>query len=108
MPLPLILLPALAVLALLGLNLLIRKGLAAPRVMETAEPDGLPWEAVAIPGTGGKSLFGWFIPAGPRAPAVAVLHGWGGNAQMMLPLARPLHEAGFALLLLRRALPRAQ
>jgi predicted esterase len=28
-----------------------------------------------------------------------VLHGWGGNAQMMLPLARPLHEAGFALLL---------
>ena len=99
MPLPLILLPALAVLALLGLNLLIRKGLAAPRVMETAEPDRLPWEAVAIPGTGGKSLFGWFIPAGPRAPAVAVLHGWGGNAQMMLPLARPLHEAGFALLL---------
>jgi hypothetical protein len=59
----LILLPALAVLALLGLNLLIRKGLAAPRVMETAEPDGLPWEAVAIPGTG--QLFGWFIPAGP-------------------------------------------
>ena len=98
MPLTPILLPALAVLAVFGLNLLIRKGLAAPRVVETAEPDGLPWEAVCIPGAGGKSLFGWFIPAGPRAPAVAVLHGWGGNAQMMLPLARPLHDAGFALL----------
>jgi len=30
---------------------------------------------------------------------VAVLHGWGGNAEMMLPLAQPLHEAGFAILL---------
>jgi len=29
---------------------------------------------------------------------VIVLHGWGGNAAMMLPLARPLHEAGFAAL----------
>lgn len=26
------------------------------------------------------------------------MHGWGGNAQMMLPLAGPLHRAGFALL----------
>lgn len=32
-------------------------------------------------------------------PVVAILHGWGGNAEMMLPLARPLHEAGFAVLL---------
>ena len=92
MPLTPILLPALAVLAVFGLNLLIRKGLAAPRVVETAEPDGLPWEAVCIPGAGGKSLFGWFIPAGPRAPAVAVLH-----ARCRLRAA-----------VLRRALPRAQ
>ena len=26
------------------------------------------------------------------------MHGWGGNAAMMLPLARPLHDAGFATL----------
>ncbi|WP_374495762.1 alpha/beta hydrolase [Zoogloea sp.] len=94
-----ILLLALALVAVPALNLLIRKGLAAPRVIEAAQPDGLPWQAVRIPGAGGKSLFGWFIPAGARAPALAVLHGWGGNAEMMLPLARPLHEAGFALLL---------
>jgi dipeptidyl aminopeptidase/acylaminoacyl peptidase len=30
---------------------------------------------------------------------VAVLHGWGGNAEMMLPLAQPLHRAGYAVLL---------
>ncbi|MBU1692108.1 MAG: alpha/beta fold hydrolase [Gammaproteobacteria bacterium] len=47
-------------------------------------------------------MFAWFVPppvAGP-APAVAVLHGWGGNAEMMLPLAQPLHNAGYAVLLL--------
>jgi dipeptidyl aminopeptidase/acylaminoacyl peptidase len=26
------------------------------------------------------------------------MHGWGGNAALMLPLARPLHEAGYATL----------
>ncbi|MEF8723518.1 MAG: alpha/beta fold hydrolase [Candidatus Accumulibacter delftensis] len=46
----------------------------------------------------GKTLFGWFIPAGECAPALAILHGWGGNAEMMLPLAKPLHGAGYALL----------
>jgi dipeptidyl aminopeptidase/acylaminoacyl peptidase len=28
------------------------------------------------------------------------MHGWGGNAEMMLPLAGPLHAAGYSLLLL--------
>ena len=27
------------------------------------------------------------------------MHGWGGNAEMMLPLAAPLHAAGYSLLL---------
>jgi pimeloyl-ACP methyl ester carboxylesterase len=27
------------------------------------------------------------------------MHGWGGNAAMMLPLAAPLHEAGYSMLL---------
>ena len=38
------------------------------------------------------------IGAGER-PAVILLHGWGGNAETLLPLARPLHEADFAVLL---------
>ena len=82
-----------------GANVAIRRGLAAPRVVETASPQGLPWREVRLPTVNGKHLFGWFIPAGERAPALVVMHGWGGNAGMMLPLAAPLHEHGYALLL---------
>ena len=63
-------------------------------------PEGLPWREVKLPGANSKQLFGWFIPSGERAPALVVMHGWSGNAEMMLPLAVPLHTAGFALLLL--------
>ena len=86
-------------MALLVGNRLIRHSLAAPRVAEIGEPIGLPWQSVKFPTVRGKTLFGWFIPAGERAPALAVIHGWGGNAETMLPLARPLHNAGFATLL---------
>jgi pimeloyl-ACP methyl ester carboxylesterase len=53
-----------------------------------------------VPAANDKNLFGWFIPAGVGSPALVVMHGWGGNAEMMLPLARPLHAAGYSLLLL--------
>ena len=88
----------LVLLLMLVVNRLIRASLAAPRVREHGVPDGLPWREVKIPTLRGKTLFGWFIPAGEGAPALAVLHGWGGNAEMMLPLAGPLHAAGYALL----------
>jgi uncharacterized protein len=83
-----------------GANLAIRRGLAAERVIEAGTPEGLPWREVTVPGVNGKQLFGWFVPTSERAPALVVMHGWGGNAEMMLPLAAPLHAAGFALLLL--------
>lgn len=82
-----------------GLNFAIRRGLTAARIPERAEPAGLPWRAVSLPTANGKQLFGWFIPTARRAPALVVMHGWGGNAEMMLPLAAPLHAAGYALLL---------
>lgn len=82
-----------------ALNYSIRRGLAAPRVVEAGRPDGLPWSAASIPTANGKNLYGWFIPAGEKRPALAVMHGWGGNAEMMLPLAAPLHAEGFSLLL---------
>jgi len=58
---------------------------------------------VTLPTENGKSLFGWFIPAiwsgsKGQSPCVVLLHGWGGNAETLLPLAQLLHEAGFALL----------
>lgn len=84
---------------LLAVNRLIRVGLAAPRVPAAALPVEAGWQDVAFPTANGKTLRGWFLPAGERAPALAILHGWGGTTEMMLPLAGPLHAAGFALLL---------
>ncbi|MBR0567670.1 alpha/beta fold hydrolase [Azoarcus sp. L1K30] len=86
-----------------GMRYAIRTGLAAPRIAETAGPEslGLGFSTEFIPTANGKSLHAWLIPPDPDADAagtVIVLHGWGGNAQMMLPLARPLHEAGWAAL----------
>lgn len=76
-------------------------GFRAPRVRGSAIP-AQPHEPLFLPTANGKRLFAWFIPAaaasGP-APAVAVLHGWGANADMMLPFADSLHAAGFAVLL---------
>ena len=84
-------------------HLLIRIGLRAPRILEQNTPQhcGLPYCEISIPTANGKHLFGWYIAAAgdTAAPAVAVLHGWGGNAEMMLPLAAPLHGAGYSVLL---------
>lgn len=81
-----------------AVNFGIRRSLAAEREPETAQPEGLPWREVRIPAANGKQLFGWFIPRPTLAPALVVVHGWGGNAQMMLPLAMPLFAAGYSLL----------
>ncbi|NTV96588.1 MAG: alpha/beta fold hydrolase [Thiobacillus sp.] len=91
----------LALLLLLGFHRVIRHGLAPQRIPERQSPDGLPHREVRFPTVNGRSLYGWFIPATRigGAPAVALLHGWGGNAETLLPLARPLHQAGFAVLL---------
>ena len=83
---------------LLALNRLIRRSLAAPRIPVRAGALGIPYREVRILTERGKTLFGWLIPAGDKAPALVVLHGWGGNAEMMLPLAAPMHDAGYTLL----------
>lgn len=90
----------LPVLGYLALNQLIRRGLAAPRIAGSATPGSLPWRAVRLPTLRQKQLFGWFIPLAPGAPCLVILHGWGSNAEMMLPLAEPLHAAGYGLLFL--------
>lgn len=82
------------------LNRAIRFGLRAERLPSAQEPDGLPWQMARVPTRNGKHLSGWFIPAARPGPALVLMHGWGGNAQTMLPLAGPLHGAGYALLLL--------
>jgi uncharacterized protein len=63
---------------------------------------GLLAQTVSIPGENGINLFAWFVPSLCRepCPAIVLLHGWGGNASDLLPAARALHSAGYAVLLL--------
>ncbi|MFD2110968.1 alpha/beta hydrolase family protein [Thiorhodococcus fuscus] len=83
---------------------LIQRAYRAPRIPEQGTPADwdLPYREARIETRQGKELFAWLIPAdqdlGP-APTVLILHGWGGNAEQMLPFAVPLHRAGFAVLL---------
>lgn len=50
----------------------------------------------------GVPLQGWFIPCDgnlARPPTLILAHGWSNNAAQMLPVARVLHTAGFAVLM---------
>ncbi len=84
---------------------LVRHLYRAPRTTGNRTPAdlGLPSREVRLQTANGKRLFGWYLPppepAG-RAPAVAVLHGWGGCSAHMLPFAALLRDAGHAVLLL--------
>lgn len=97
----LILLAGIALLALA--RWAIRRSLAPDRVPPVRTPAdlGLRFETVSIATENGKRLAGWLIPASAddKAPAVVIIHGWGGNADSMLPLAPVLHRAGYTLLL---------
>ena len=71
------------------------------RAMEKSPTDlGLPCQQVWLRSVNGTRLPGWFIPVESTAPAVVVLHGWGSNAALMLPLAPHLHRAGYHILFL--------
>lgn len=55
---------------------------------------GLSAEQVWLESKSGTRLHGWFMPVAGSAPAVLVVHGWGGSASLMLPFAPELHRAG--------------
>lgn len=86
---------------LAALRWAVWRGFRAPCPPVTMTPGdfGLPHHDVAIPTANGKILAAWLVPAAPPAPLVVVMHGWGANAESMLPLAAVLHRRGFALLL---------
>lgn len=55
---------------------------------------------VTVPASDGSSLCGWFVPVQDTAPAAVVVHGWGGHAGDMAPVADRLHALGLHVLLL--------
>ncbi len=61
---------------------------------------GLTEEQVWLTNPRDIQLHGWFVSSGGRAPAVVVLHGWGGNAAHMLALAPAINDSGMHALFL--------
>lgn len=80
----------------------IHVGFRAPRIVEKKTPaeSGMSYQEVFIPAQKQKQLFAWFLPGDPSAPTIIIIHGWGGNAELMLPLAQPFLQAGINVLLL--------
>jgi pimeloyl-ACP methyl ester carboxylesterase len=93
------LLLALLIASLIPLG--VHLGFRAPRVPAQGTPAdlGLNFESVRIPTVRGRALAGWLLPASGATQAVIILHGWGSNAELMLPLALPVHRAGLNVLL---------
>lgn len=61
----------------------------------------LPFEAVSLY-SHNAPLHGWFIPITSgsfRHPTIILAHGWSNNSNQMLPVARMLNGAGFAVFL---------
>jgi len=96
-------LPALLVMGAVRLMPEVLKWTFAPPQREqplTPADLGLPQEEVDLVSITGTRLKGWFLPVSGTAPAIVVLHGWGANASLMLPLAPHLHRTGFHALFL--------
>lgn len=81
---------------------MIHLGFRAPRIQEKEDPGrlGLMFQTVSIPTVAGRQLFAWLLPVPGATATMVILHGWGGNAEQMLPMALPFHQAGMNVLLL--------
>ena len=81
-----------ATILLLSL-VMIHLGFRVPANPEKTDPGriGLAYQTVSIPTVSHKRLFGWLLPAPGATATLVILHGWGGNAEQMLPMALPFH-----------------
>ncbi|HIP52959.1 MAG TPA: alpha/beta fold hydrolase, partial [Chromatiales bacterium] len=93
---------AASILVLILFVLVIHLGYRAPRIPERKDPSdwGLRFDVAFIPGAHGKKLHTWWIPISEEAPTLILMHGWGGNMELMLPLALPFRHAGMNVFLL--------
>jgi uncharacterized protein len=76
---------------------MLKRGFTPPQPPVDVIPSdlGLDFEVVEFKSVNDTRLHGWWIPVEGTAPVVIVLHGWGGNSSLMLPLAPHIHSAGF-------------
>jgi len=82
--------------------LAVHIGFRAPRRKEKGSPAdfGLAYSEISIRTLEGKRLYAWWLPMSSISPTIILLYGWGGNAELMLPLAVPFRNAGLNVLLL--------
>lgn len=65
----------------------------------TPESLGVPFSDVRFPTANRRTLHGWWIPCDEtRRPALILVHGWGRNAERMLPYVAILRPMGYHLL----------
>lgn len=76
---------------------MFKRGFTPPQPPVDVIPSdlGLDFEVVELRSVNDTRLHAWWIPAEGPAPVIVVLHGWGGNSSLMLPLAPHIHDAGF-------------
>lgn len=85
-------------LAALGLHFAYRP----PRTPGTHTPADhkIPYQSLSFTTPGGNCLCAWYLGASHDAPVIVILHGWGASSSLMLPLAVPLYQRGFNILML--------
>ena len=90
------------VVILILLLIVIHLGFRVPGNPEKTDPGrlGLTFQTVSITTVSQKELFGWLLPVPGATSTMIILHGWGGNAEQMLPMALPFHQAGMNVLLI--------
>jgi pimeloyl-ACP methyl ester carboxylesterase len=60
---------------------------------------GVPFSDVRFPTANGRTLHGWWIPCDQtQRPTLILVHGWGRNAERMLPYIAILRPMGYHLL----------
>ena len=81
---------------------LLFRGFRAPRVFEQTTPadSGIEFLELCIPTRNSKRLNAWFLPKNSQSACVVVMHGWGGNAEVMLPVCLPFLDVGLNVLVL--------
>ncbi len=93
----------LPILLVLGFVVVIHVSFRAPRLANEVLPVnyGLEVQTYEFKGQQGTLLSIWWVEASqPSNTTVVILHGWGANKSVMLPLAKPFHQAGYNLLLI--------
>jgi len=96
----LLLIPVLLILAFIAA---IHFGFKAPRLSNDDTPAeyGMKSETHNLVGQQGSQLSVWWMNAKqPSSTTVVILHGWGANKSLLLPLAKPFYAEGYNVLLL--------